>query len=84
VRRDQSFHCNRTPDGMPQALFPSRVGDGVCDCCDGSDEPGGVCEDTCEAQAEAFVEAARAEYRAVLDGAFFGGGGDASFLCGGV
>ena len=29
--------------------FPtSRVGDGVCDCCDGSDEPAGVCQNTCE------------------------------------
>lgn len=28
----------------------SRVGDGVCDCCDGSDESKGSCQDTCAQQ----------------------------------
>ena len=26
----------------------SRVGDGICDCCSGKDEPSGVCPDLCE------------------------------------
>jgi len=68
VRRDESFACNRTADGLPLLLFASRVGDGICDCCDGSDEAGGVCSDTCEDQARAFVEAAQAQYKAVLEG----------------
>ncbi|CAM9817702.1 unnamed protein product, partial [Hapterophycus canaliculatus] len=36
-------------------LPSSRVGDGVCDCCDGSDEPEGACEALCEEAAEAWV-----------------------------
>lgn len=70
-RRDESFACNMSADGLPQLLFTSRVGDGVCDCCDGSDEEPGVCEDRCEEQARAFVEAAQNQYAAVLDGEFY-------------
>jgi len=34
--------------GETSASIPlSRVGDGVCDCCDGSDELAGKCQDTC-------------------------------------
>ncbi|CAM9609671.1 unnamed protein product [Scytosiphon promiscuus] len=36
-------------------LPSSRVGDGVCDCCDGSDEPEGACDAVCEEAAEAWV-----------------------------
>lgn len=36
-------------------LPSSRVGDGVCDCCDGSDEPEGVCSASCEEASEAWV-----------------------------
>lgn len=33
---DEGFTCSRSADGLPQRLFPSRVGDRVCDCCDGT------------------------------------------------
>lgn len=48
------FECaNR---GHRSSRLPSsRVGDGVCDCCDGSDEPEGACEAVCEEAAEAWV-----------------------------
>ncbi|CAN0048775.1 unnamed protein product [Ectocarpus sp. 12 AP-2014] len=36
-------------------LPSSRVGDGVCDCCDGSDEPAGVCKGSCEEASEEWV-----------------------------
>lgn len=36
-------------------LPSSRVGDGVCDCCDGSDEPEGACNASCEEASEAWV-----------------------------
>lgn len=36
-------------------LPSSRVGDGVCDCCDGSDEPGGACSASCEEASEEWV-----------------------------
>ncbi|CAM9170898.1 unnamed protein product, partial [Ectocarpus fasciculatus] len=36
-------------------LPSSRVGDGVCDCCDGSDEPGGACKASCEEASEEWV-----------------------------
>ena len=37
---------------LKQRVPSSRVGDGVCDCCDGSDEStsGAICEDNCAAQ----------------------------------
>ena len=35
-----SFACAELAPGVPSRhLFSSRVSDGVCDCCDGSDEP---------------------------------------------
>jgi protein kinase C substrate 80K-H len=43
----RTFICKR---GSTKSLFASRVSDGFCDCCDGSDEAGAglvVCPDTC-------------------------------------
>ena len=36
ARRDESFTCGKSADGLPHRLFPSRVGDRICDCCDGT------------------------------------------------
>lgn len=47
-----------------QLLYPWAVGDGVCDCCDGSDEASGVCGSTCGAAAE--VAAAIADESAAV------------------
>ncbi|GAB0490039.1 hypothetical protein MMPV_001269 [Pyropia vietnamensis] len=47
-----------------QLLYPSAVGDGVCDCCDGSDEASGVCGSTCGVAAE--VAAAVADEAAAV------------------
>lgn len=41
-----------------QLLYPSAVGDGVCDCCDGSDEAAGVCGNTCGVAAQAAASVA--------------------------
>lgn len=41
-----------------QLLYASAVGDGVCDCCDGSDEAAGVCGNTCGVAAQAAASAA--------------------------
>jgi len=53
-----------SPGAVPseggQLLFAAAVGDGVCDCCDGSDEPPGVCGHTCGAAAAAAAAAADA------------------------
>lgn len=50
------FYC--VNKGFRGVYLPSsRVGDGVCDCCDGSDEPG-TCADTCD---EAGAEWRKAE-----------------------
>lgn len=46
----------------PEVIPASRVNDGICDCCDGSEEFNGVaaCEDTCmELGREAREQAAR-------------------------
>lgn len=46
-----AFAC---PGDDPAVAVPSsRYDDGVCDCCDGADEPSGDCEDGCAAIAEA-------------------------------
>lgn len=41
-----------------QLLYPSAVGDGVCDCCDGSDEAAGVCDNTCGVAAQTAASVA--------------------------
>lgn len=58
-----SFACAGGGAGSAAFLPASRVGDGVCDCCDGADEPAGFCGDDCaalRARAEADAAAARA------------------------
>lgn len=41
--------------GEPLEVFASRVGDSVCDCCDGSDEPASArCPNTCSAKQQAL------------------------------
>ncbi|XVF53208.1 hypothetical protein PTKIN_Ptkin05aG0082000 [Pterospermum kingtungense] len=42
------FYCKNARH-VPQLLFSSRVNDGICDCCDGSDEYDGQvkCPNTC-------------------------------------
>ncbi|MBA0577410.1 hypothetical protein Golob_000090, partial [Gossypium lobatum] len=42
------FYC-KNAGHIPQLLFSSRVNDGICDCCDGSDEYDGQvkCPNTC-------------------------------------
>ncbi|KAF8485237.1 glucosidase II beta subunit-like-domain-containing protein [Russula ochroleuca] len=58
-----TFYCEN--EGHVGASIPSsRVNDGLCEpaCCDGSDEPAGVCENTCAAVGELYrqkQEAAR-------------------------
>ncbi|CAK4251984.1 unnamed protein product [Aphanomyces euteiches] len=45
------FHCHN--QGLVSTdIHASRVHDGICDCCDGSDEPEGVCRDMCQAEIE--------------------------------
>lgn len=50
-----SFPCPQ----QPKLQLPlSRVSDGICDCCDGADEPGeGICEDICDQVLRAEREA---------------------------
>ena len=59
-----SFHCTNVGHNSVE-LRSSRVNDGVCDCCDGSDEWAGVgpgCQDVClEMGRAAREEAARKE-----------------------
>eukprot|EP00554_Chaetoceros_debilis_P004710 CAMPEP_0194092834 /NCGR_PEP_ID=MMETSP0149-20130528/48178_1 /TAXON_ID=122233 /ORGANISM="Chaetoceros debilis, Strain MM31A-1" /LENGTH=703 /DNA_ID=CAMNT_0038777913 /DNA_START=81 /DNA_END=2189 /DNA_ORIENTATION=+ len=39
-----NYACPRQPNLL---LPPSRIHDGICDCCDGSDETANICEDFC-------------------------------------
>lgn len=64
------FRC--VAEGYPEErIFPSRVHDGICDCCDGSDEAGNknmkeACPNVCESRYSALreEEARRAVERA--------------------
>jgi protein kinase C substrate 80K-H len=48
------FYCaNRGFE--PKLLNASMVDDGVCDCCDGSDEPAGACGNACAERAAAVL-----------------------------
>src|SRR6266581_1068072 len=56
------FHCvNRGHIGAD--IRSSRVNDGLCEpeCCDGSDEPPGVCPDICDKVGEEYRRTADAE-----------------------
>merc|ERR1719321_198237 len=35
-------------------IYSSQVKDGLCDCCDGSDEAGGPCANVCEQEGKAW------------------------------
>jgi hypothetical protein len=41
------------PNQSNLSIPPSRVDDGICDCCDGADERPGTCEDNCESLRQA-------------------------------
>eukprot|EP00980_Cylindrotheca_fusiformis_P012682 scaffold3103_cov136-Cylindrotheca_fusiformis.AAC.20 len=43
-----SFSVFQCPQQSKLKLPLSRVNDGICDCCDGVDEPEGTCPDICE------------------------------------
>jgi len=58
-------HLFQCPQQKKLQLTPSRLNDGVCDCCDGADEPAGLCKDDCAA----ILAAERAE-RAAFEAKF--------------
>ena len=62
---------------LPKTVFLSFVNDGVCDCCDGSDEAGGPvlphtpqggCPNTCQEEAEAHAIAVAEREREIAQG----------------
>ncbi|OSD01764.1 endoplasmic reticulum protein [Trametes coccinea BRFM310] len=64
------FYC--VNEGHIGAYIPSsRVNDGLCEpeCCDGSDEAPGVCENVCKEVGEAYRERVRAEQKLRKTGA---------------
>ena len=68
VKRTPTFQCNATVTGEPHFLYASRLGDTICDCCDGSDEAPGLCPDVCRAEQESFLAEARLAYQDVVAG----------------
>jgi hypothetical protein len=85
-----TFACTSLAPGVPPlVLFSSRVGDGVCDCCDGADEATASsatahpCPDACSAQragaAQAYAKLAQGlqARRARYDGASLPAGASA-------
>ena len=62
------FHCENS-GFLPRNLSFSMVDDGICDCCDGSDEHSTQCANSCHQQAVAFVARTRsllASYKSAL------------------
>ena len=58
VNTSTGFHC--TNDGyLARNLSFSMVDDGICDCCDGSDEHSTRCPNDCHQQAVSFVSRTR-------------------------
>jgi protein kinase C substrate 80K-H len=67
------FYCTNERS-LPKTIFSSRVDDGICDCCDGSDEtktPEFECPNTCAEEGETLKKGLRAHVsimeRAILD-----------------
>jgi hypothetical protein len=66
--RANSFQCSDT-GFLNQTMLRSRVGDGICDCCDGSDESPIIgCPNTCEALQKAKQEEAVRHYQDIAQG----------------
>ncbi|KAF9268338.1 hypothetical protein L218DRAFT_954698 [Marasmius fiardii PR-910] len=55
ANKNSSFYCHNVGH-IGAMIRSSRVNDGLCEpeCCDGSDEPPGVCPNTCEEVGEAY------------------------------
>ncbi|KAM3572477.1 hypothetical protein VYU27_005506 [Nannochloropsis oceanica] len=68
IKRTPTFQCNASVTGEPHLLPASRVGDTVCDCCDGSDEAPGVCPDACGALQEEYLDNAFQWFEDVMAG----------------
>lgn len=72
VSADSGFWCSHLADGtgepirglLDKRIHLSFVDDGVCDCCDGSDEPPGRCKSTCTHQVD--IEHAMRQRKEVL------------------
>ena len=53
------FECDTVHEKLKQTLFSAAVNDGICDCCDGSDEQDPqikTCENTCGARLEELLK----------------------------
>ncbi|CED84744.1 Protein kinase C substrate, 80 KD protein, heavy chain [Phaffia rhodozyma] len=68
--RNSTFYCANVGH-LPGVILSSRVGDGICDpeCCDGSDEAPGVCENRCGEIGKEFRAARDAEAKIRKTGA---------------
>ncbi len=72
------FLCHNNPSlissdgalvpGAPHWIPSSRVNDGLCDCCDGSDEGEGICPDNCAELAAMAAASAAARAELVREG----------------
>lgn len=67
---NSQFFCHN--DGFQPQYIPSfKVDDGICDydvCCDGSDEPEGVCENRCVEKQKEYEESVKKHNQQILEG----------------
>lgn len=52
----------------PNVMSTSFVDDGICDCCDGSDEPRGTCRNTCLAHTRSRIDGVKQREQEVRRG----------------
>ena len=56
--KSSRFYCKANPS-KNFYIYTSRVDDGICDCCDGEDETGVECPNTCKELAKKILEVKR-------------------------
>lgn len=68
IQQEQLFYCPNEKS-TPRYIYASRVGDGICDCCDGSDEwKKGSCTNSCVEEGRVHQQAARLEMESMRKG----------------
>ena len=62
------FFCKNL-GSRPMHIFHSRVGDGICDCCDGTDEAGSeLCSNTCDEAGKEWRQAQQQKLAVLREG----------------
>jgi protein kinase C substrate 80K-H len=67
AEKSSKFHCVNK-GYLDTFIHTSKVNDGICDCCDGSDEPKGKCPDNCYEIGKGLRDELKAKIKAMKAG----------------